>query len=67
MSPEQVQAIVMQLLTDLGRQNVEMPGQPEQPEPMEQPEPEEMQPEMGQPMPGPDLAQADAMIEGQPE
>jgi hypothetical protein len=70
MSPEQVQAIVMQLLTDLGRQNVEMPGQPEQPEqpePMGQPEPEEMQPEMAPAMPGPDLAQEDAMIEGQPE
>jgi hypothetical protein len=34
---------------------------------MEQPEPEEMQPEMVPAMPGPDLAQADAMIEGQPE
>jgi hypothetical protein len=78
MSPEQVQSIVMQLLADLGRKNVEMeapeaeemPGQPEQPEAPEMgeaPEPEEMQPEMGQPMAGPDLAQADAMIEGQPE
>ena len=78
MNPQQVQAIVMQLLADLGRKNVEMeapeaeemPGQPEQPEAPEMgeaPEPEEMQPEMGQPMAGPDLAQADAMIEGQPE
>ena len=80
MSPEQVQSIVMQLLGDLWRKNASMEtvetggleieepqGAPEQPEPMEQPEPEEMQPEMDQPMPGPDLAQADAMNEGQPE